>query len=183
MSKDKHVLHGSLDNLIAFHKGDQISDWLLAYVVNAATRGKITEHGRNLWLIPTNLYRQATLDQQEKADQEARRRKKKKLPSVPGPASPSIKKSDCIPLTNYLPKTEAELKRRLSRIAEYGPLFPMPPHPRAVTDVHGIGVDSNRNADCAFCGSIFVRKRCDAKYCSKKCRQSAYRQRQKRGAK
>jgi hypothetical protein len=175
--KDKHHQYGSLENLIAFHNGEQLTDWLLAYVVNAATRGHITEHGQNLWLIPKNVYERATRDQQKKADREARRQKKKKLPRVPGPASPSIQKGDCIPLTNYLPKTDAELKRRLLRISEYGPLFPMPPHPGTVTHVHGIGVASNRNADCAFCGSIFVRKRCDAKYCSKKCRQAAYRQR------
>ena len=91
-------------NCIAFHKGDLVPDWVLEHIVDAATRGHITEAGRKLWLIPINVNEQAKRDQQAKADREAKRRRRRKLDCKPGPASPSIKKSDCIPLSSFLPK-------------------------------------------------------------------------------
>ena len=39
---------------------------------------------------------------------------------------------------------------------------------------------SIRNADCSFCGSNFVRKRRDTKYCTKTCRQACYRARKQK---
>ena len=169
--------HVSL-NCIAFYKGDQISDWLLRYIVNAAYRGQISEAGKNLWLIPIKVYEKATRDQQAKADAEARRRRKRGQPCNPGPAAPSIKKRDCIPLTSFLPKTEEERKRRNQQFAESGPLVPMPPHPKTVTPVRDIEQPNNRNS-CGSCGESLAHRRKGAKYCSKACKQAAFRARTK----
>jgi hypothetical protein len=49
---------------IAFHKGDQLEDWLLEYLINAASRGKITEAGKRLLLIPVDGYEKARRKQQ-----------------------------------------------------------------------------------------------------------------------
>ena len=162
---------------IAFYKGEQISDHLLDWVVELATYGYITEAGKRLYLIPIKLYEQACRDQQAKADEYARRRRKTEPGFKSGPASPSIKKSDCVPLTSFLPKKVAGNKVRLCENRVLSPLIPRPSD-GANRNARTLGhVDVKRNATCLHCDEIFEPKRSDAKHCSKACKQAAYRHR------
>ena len=162
---------------IAFYKGDQVSDHILDWVIELATYGYITEAGKNLYLIPIKLYEQARRDQQAKADEHAKRMRKKGLPCNPGPASPSIKKWDCIRLTSFLPKKGAESRARLCQSRVLSPLITRLPggaNRNAGTLVH---IDANRNAICLNCGDVLTAKRGNTKYCDKACKQAAYRTR------
>jgi len=177
MTDDEALTVGAPLNCIAFYKGDLLPNWLLEYVVNAAARGYITEAGRKLWLIPISVYERAERGQQAKADREAKRRRKKGLPCSPGPASPSIRKKDCIPLSSFLPPNRRQRRLRLSRINDSGPLFSIPPETVSVTPVYRIGKADKRNANCHRCGASLAVKRRGAKYCGPSCKQAEYRTR------
>ncbi len=162
-------------NCIAFYKGDLLPDWVLEYIVNAATRGHITEAGRNLWLIPIKVYEQAKNDQQAKADQEGRRRRKKESNFRSGPAGPSIKKWECVPLTSFLPKKRSQRKGRLRQNRVSIPLFSMPPRGVNRNACTRHQSTNKRNANCHYCDVSMGPKRRDAKYCSNACKQAAHR--------
>lgn len=162
---------------IAFYRGSQISDNVLAWVLELATNGYITEAGMGLYLIPIKLYEQAKRDQQAKADEYARRRRKIEPNFKSGPASPSIKKWDCIPLTSFLPEYYCVTGPGNRRNHDSKVLIPMPlerDNRYASTLAKG---SANRNGNRCPCGSSLAGKRHDAKYCSAKCRQAAYRSR------
>jgi hypothetical protein len=162
---------------IAFYKGERISDHVLDWIVELATYGYITEAGKNLYLIPIKLYQQACRDQQAKADKHAKQRRKKKPNFKSGPASPSIKKSDCIPLTSFLPQKGAGNKVRLCESRVLSPLISRLPE-GANRNASTLGhVPVKRNGTCLHCGEVFEPRRSDAKYCSKACKQAAYRSR------
>jgi hypothetical protein len=163
---------------IAFHKGDQLEDWLLEYLINAASRGKITEAGKRLLLIPVDGYEKARRKQQAISDAEVRRLRKRGIKCTGGPASPRIRNSDCIPLTSFLPKNDQELELRLSQISEFGPLFSVYSGTKNVTPVDGIRFDANRNAKCPICSASLAGRRRGTKYCSDACKQIAYRDRE-----
>ena len=162
-------------NCIAFYKGDFVDDDVLAWAIELATYGYITEAGMSLYLIPIKAYEQASRDQQTKADEYARRRRKIEPKFKSGPAGPSIKKCDCIPLTSFLPEIYTVTRPRnrrnhVSRVLIPGPLEGT--NRNASTLAKG---STNRNANCPSCGSSLTGKRADAKYCSTACRQVAYR--------
>ena len=171
------ISHRTPLKCIAFYKGDQVSDHILDWVVELATYGYITEAGKNLYLIPIKLYEQACRDQQAKADEYARQRRKIDKGFKSGPASPSIKKWDCIPLTSFLPKKTSGKKARLCENRVLNPLITRLPgdtNRNAGTLGH---LCAKRNAKCLNCGAFMEAKRRDAKYCSTGCKQAAYRSR------
>ncbi len=164
-------------NCIAFLDGDRVPDSVLEEAVALAMGGYITTAGMRLYLIPLQVYQKAKQDQQAKADEYARCLRKKERGFKSGPASPSIKKWDCIPLTFFLPKKRGSKKARVCKNEESSPLIPRLPEGakrNASTLVH---VDVKRNATCPQCGESLALKRTDAKYCSKACKQAAYRSR------
>jgi len=99
-------------NLIAFHRGDLVPDWLLARAIDAAHRGHITAHGKRLYLIPTRVYEQANRDSIARIKAKPRKKNDKGPNLTPWP---EVQKRDCIPLPNYLPKNTAQLKARISQ--------------------------------------------------------------------
>ncbi len=162
-------------NCIAFLDGDRVPDSVLEEVVALAMGGYITAAGMRLYLIPAQAYEKATKDQQAKADEYAREKRKKEPGFMSRPASPSIKKWDCIPLTFFLPKKRGSKKARVCKNEESSALIPRLPEGakrNASTLVH---IDVKRNATCPQCGESLAQKRSDAKYCSKACKQAAYR--------
>ena len=160
---------------IAFHKGDQVSDHVLDWAIELATYGYITEFGKGLCLIPTKLYEQACRDQQAKADEYARQRRKIDKGFKSGPASPSIKKWGCIRLTSFLPKNDSRNKARLCPNRVLEPLITrLPGDTNRNADTLG-HLCAKRNAKCLNCGAFMGPKRRDAKYCSTGCKQAAYR--------
>ena len=162
-------------NCIAFLDGDRVPDSVLEEAVALATEGFITGAGMRLYLIPAQAYEKATKDQQAKADEYARSRRKYDPNLKPGPASPSIKKWDCIPLTFFLPKKRGSNKARVCENEESSPLIPRLPEGakrNASTLVH---IDAKRNATCPQCGESLAQKRRDAKFCCKACKQAAHR--------
>ena len=162
-------------NCIAFLDGDAVPAWILENAIASAVDGYITETGKHLYLIPTSLYEQATREQQSKADEYARIRRRFEPEFKSGPASPRIKKWHCIPLTSFLPKNCRSKKARVCKNEESSPLIPRLPEGakrNASTLVH---IDAKRNATCPQCGESLALKRTDAKYCSKACKQAAHR--------
>jgi len=162
-------------NCIAFLDGDRVPDSVLEEAVALAMGGYITTAGMRLYLIPLQVYQKAKQDQQAKADEYAKWRRKKEPGFKSGPASPSIKKWDCIPLTIFLPKKRGSKKAELCEFEESSVLIPRLPEGakrNASTLVH---IDAKRNGACPQCGESLAQKRSDAKYCSKACRQAAHR--------
>ena len=162
-------------NCIAFLDGDQVPDSVLEEAVALAMDGYITKAGMRLYLIPAQAYEKATRDQQARADEYARCLRKKEPGFKSGPAIPSIKKWDCIPLTFFLPKKRGSKKARVCKNEESSPLIPRLPEGakrNASTLVH---IDAKRNATCPQCGESLAQKRSDAKFCCKACKQAAHR--------
>jgi len=162
-------------NCIAFLEGDQVPDSLLEKAVALAIDGFITKAGMRLFLIPAQAYEKAMRDQQTKADEYATRRRKYDPDFKSGPASPSIKKWECIPLSSFLPKKCRSKKARVCKNEESSPLIPRLPEGakrNASTLVH---IDAKRNATCPQCGESLAQKRSDAKFCCKACKQAAHR--------
>ena len=165
-------------NLIAFHRGDLVPDWLLARAIDAAHRGHITAHGKRLHLIPTGVYEQANRESIARIKAKPRKKNDKGPNLTP---SPEGQKRDCIPLPNYLPKNTAQLKARL---CQYYGSDPAPIKGFRDANRNGKGVakgipktDLKRNANCVFCGISLAGKRRGSKYCDKNCKQQAYRSR------
>jgi len=169
------ILCSSPLNCIAFYKGDRVDDWVLELAVELATFGYITEAGRQLYLIPIKLYEQATRDQQAKADEYARQRRKKEPGFKSGPASPSIKKWDCIRLTSFLPKKGAEDRVRLRPNRTSSPLIPRAPWDTIRNACTKHQVPRNGNGICLNCDEVMTPKRKGAMYCGQACKQAAYR--------
>jgi len=173
------ISHRRPAKFIAFYKGDQITDHLLDWIIELATYGYITEAGKNLYLIPIKHYEQACRDQQAKADEYARRRRKTEPGFKSGPASPSIKKWNCIRLTRFLPKKTSGNRVTLCENRVLDPLTARLPR----TAIHNAGsrlqVPHKRNARCHFCEEVMPPKRRGAKYCGQACKQAAYRAREK----
>ncbi len=161
-------------NVIAFHRGDLVPDWLLARAIDAAHRGHITAHGKRLHLIPTRVYEQA--NRESIARIKARPRKKNdKGPNLT--PWPEVQKRECIPLPNYLPKNTAQLKARLCQYYVSSPHKQRAVEALKATHVPmGQPVDKG-NAGCLACGAFLAGKRSDAEYCDKNCKQQAYRNR------
>ncbi len=162
-------------NCIAFLDGDRVPDSVLEEAVALAIDGNITKAGMRLYLIPTQAYEKATKDQQDKADEYAKRRRKYDPDFKSGPASPSIKKWNCIPLSSFLPKRSGSKKAKLCKNEESSLLIPRLPEGakrNASTLVH---IDAKRNGACPQCGESLAQKRSDSNYCSKACKQAAYR--------
>ena len=88
-------------DVIAFHQGIEIPSWMLARMIDAATRGHITPDGEKIFLIPRKTYEQAKKES-VKAIREYARKNKKRIPKNPKPG-PSIKKSQCLTLRSYFP--------------------------------------------------------------------------------
>ena len=82
-------------SVLAFYRGAEVPDWVLARVIDAATRGFITSAGMHLYLIPAEFFVRATREAVDRAKKPKDRTKK---------FAPHIRKRDCIPLSNYLPK-------------------------------------------------------------------------------
>ena len=175
--KDESIPDGRPLNCIAFYKGDRVPDWVLEQAVELATCGYITEAGKRLYLIPIRVYEQAQRDQQAKADEEARRRRKKEPNFRSGPAGASIKKWDCIPLSSFLPKTRGRKKSKLCQNRVSNPRLPRLPKGASRNACTRYQVPSKGNAACLHCGELMVPKRRDAKYCGKACKQAAFRSR------
>lgn len=163
-------------NCIAFYKGERISDHILDWAIELATYGYITEAGKQLYLIPINLYKQATRDQQAKADEYARLRRRYEPNFKSGPASPSIKKWDCITLKSFLPDKSSGSRARLCESRVLSPLIPRPPGGTNRNAGSRHQVHPNRNAICLYCDEVMTPKRKDAKYCGQACKQAAYRE-------
>ena len=162
-------------NCIAFYKGDRVDDWILELAVEMATLGYITEAGRKLYLIPNKLYEQARRDQQTKADDYARMRRKTEPGFKSGPASPSVKKSDCIPLTSFLPKKGDRSRARLRPNRVSSPPVSRVPEGACGNACTKHPVLHNGNAECHYCFELMTRKRRGAMYCGNACKQAAYR--------
>ena len=153
---------------VAFYKGDLVPGWVLTQAIELAKHNYITDAGRELLLIPTARYEQAKLEAQERVDEENRRRPKNaKMKTTT--ASPQIKKWDCLPLSSFLGKPTG-LKNYVS-----SPMFSGPPEELAVTHVGYLRGTDNCNKSCLNCGSDISRKRANAKYCSKACKQMSFR--------
>ena len=168
------ISYRSRTKCIAFHKGGRVPDDVLDWVIELATYGYITEAGKNLYLIPIKLYEQACREQQAKADEHARRKRKSDPKFKSGPASPSIRKWDCIPLTSFLPKKDAGNNVRLGENRVLSPLIPRPPEGDN-RNASTLGqVDAKRNAFCP-CGESLSHRRKGTKYCDNRCKQAAYR--------
>ena len=176
MSGNAYVENPVILDCIAFYDGLRVSDGDLEDVVELAIDGFITKAGQRLYLIPRQVYEQATRDQQAKADEYARKRRKWDPGFKSGPASPSIKKWDCIPLTNFLPKKGHSRGPRLCENEESMPLIPRLPEGVKRNPCTAVQIIDNSNGFCR-CGDSLKHKRSDAKYCSKACKQAAYRQR------
>ncbi len=170
------LLYSSPLNCIAFYKGDRVDDWVLELAVEMARFGYITEAGKGLYLIPAKLYEKATRDQQAKADEYAKRRRKIEPGFRSGPASPSIKKWDCIRLTSFLPKKDDGNTVRLRPNRVSSPLIPWPPEGTNRNAGSRHTVPLNGNAICLYCDEVMTPKRKDAKYCGQACKQAAYRE-------
>lgn len=170
------ISHRKPVNCIAFYKGERISDHILDWAIELATYGYITEAGKQLYLIPINLYEQATRDQQAKADEYARLRRKYEPNFRSGPASPSIKKWDCIPLTSFLPKKGTGSRPRLCQNRVLSPLIPRAPGGiiRNACTRHQVPIKGN--AICLYCPELLTGKRRGTKYCRQACKQAAYRE-------
>ena len=166
---------GPRHNCIAFYKGELVDDDVLTWAIELATYGYITEAGMDLYLIPIKLYEQATREQQAKADEYARRRRKVEPNFKSGPASPSIKKWDCIPLKSFLPEIYCVTKPRNRRTHDSKVLVPRPLEGVNRNACTVAPPSTNRNGICLYCQSGFAGKRRDANYCSSKCRQAAHR--------
>ena len=158
---------GIRHNCIAFYKGELVDDDVLIRVIEYATHGYITEAGMNLYLIPVKVYEQAKRDAIERVKPED----KNKEPW------PSVRKTDCIPLTSFLPENYCVTKPRNRRTHDSKVLMPRPLEGTNRNACTLAQVTVNRNANCPSCGSSLSKKRRDAKYCSSKCRQVAYRSR------
>jgi len=165
-------------NLIAFHRGDVVPDWVLARAIDAAHRGHITARGKQLHLISLKFYEQANRDSVAKIKAAGRRRNGNKRNLTPWP---EVQKVDCIPLPNYLPKNTVQLKARL---CQYYDSDPAPVNGFRDANRNGKGVATgmpktgfNRNADCLFCGISLAGKRHGSRYCDTNCKQQAYRSR------
>lgn len=162
---------------IAFFNGDPVPMSILDEAVACAREGYITEAGMRLYLIPRKHYENAQRIQQAKADEYARRRRKKDPGFKSGDASPSIKISDCISLSSFLPKDAGSEKARLCESSPMSPLIPRLPQGVKRNAHREHCVLTKRNASCLNCGEILIGKRSDAKYCSKACKQADYRMR------
>ena len=146
---------GPQHDCIAFYKGELVDDDVLAWILELAVNGYITEAGMSLYLIPKAVYDQA----------------KRKAPF------PSVKKKDCIPLRNFLPKMYSVTKPSNRRNSDSKPLYQRPPeYPTRNAGAPGRG-RHKRNKTCLICGSLLQTQRAGAKYCSKGCKQAAYRAR------
>ncbi len=175
MKKDAPFREITTLNCIAFLDGDQVPDSVLEEAVALALDGFITKVGMRLYLIPAQAYEKATKVQQAKADEYAKRRRKYDPDFKSGPASPSIKKWNCIPLSSFLPKNCRSKKARVCKNDESSPLIPRLPEGakrNAGTLVH---IDVSRNATCPQCGESLAQKRSDPKFCCKACKQAAHR--------
>ena len=161
-------------NVIAFHRGDLVPGWLLARAIDAAHRGHITAHGKQLHLIPTRVYEQANRDSVARIKARPRKKNDKGPNLTPWP---EVQKRNCIPLPNYLPKNTVQLKARISQY------YVSTPHEqRAVEALKATHVpmgqpEDKGNASCLACGASLAGKRSDAEYCDKNCKQQAYRTR------
>ena len=162
-------------NCITFYHGDQVGDSVLEKAVSLAIDGFITEAGRNLYLIPIKHHEKAIRDQQAKADEYARRRRKIETGFKSGPAGPSIKKWDCISLTSFLPKKVRRSRGRLCQTRASHPLIPRLPEGTTRNASTLVQVSAKGNGACASCGGSMGLKRKDAKYCSSACKQAAHR--------
>jgi hypothetical protein len=178
LAKIREHLTGTIDEggpdlgIRAYYKGDRVPDWLLARVIDAAHRGHITIAGRNLQLIPDKTWEKAV----KKSEQKIKRSKIDKTNKTPWP---EVRKNQCLPLTSYLPPSEAERKARLSN---YYVL-----RPREIRAGEGDKCNAGtslcppsdsvnkRNNSCLACGESLARKRRGAKHCDAACKQRYYR--------
>jgi len=159
--------HPSL-NIIAFYQGFAVSDWTLARVIEAASRGKITVAGMRLYLIPIRVYEKAKRDSVARIKARPKKKNRKAPNQIPWP---EVRKSDCIPLSSFLPKTRNQKKATKPQI------YVSNPHEqRAAEELKGTHVGYPRvNAkgyeSCLNCGTDLTSKRRGARYCDRKCKQ------------
>ena len=104
-------------DVIAFHDGVEIPRWMLAKMIDAATRGYITPAGEKLFLIPVKTYAQAKRDSIARIKSKPRRRDENKPSRIPWP---EIRKRDCFQLKCYLspagatkPENQSQRPRKL----------------------------------------------------------------------
>ena len=161
-------------NLIAFHRGDVVPDWLLARAIDAAHRGHITARGKQLHLISLKFYEQANRNSVAKIKALGRRRNGNRRNLTPWP---EIQKVDCIPLPNFLPRNTAQLRARLSQYYVSSPHEQRAPGELKATLVPRGQPEDKGNANCLACGTSLAGKRRGSKYCDKNCKQQAYRKR------
>jgi hypothetical protein len=153
-------------SVLAFYKGAQVPDWVLARVIDAATRGFITTAGMRLYLIPTGSFERASREAVNRAKYPKNRKKK---------FSPHIRKRDCIPLSNYLPKKRDKGKATKRQNPISNPHEQRAVEAVCVTPVHRHGSEHKGNGSCLSCDAKLVGKRRGAKYCDRACKQRAFR--------
>lgn len=161
-------------SVMAFHQGILLPDWVLGRMIDAATRGYITEAGKRMLLIPTKTYDQANKESVERIKAAPRIRKNGKKRSFTMPW-PEVQKRDCLALSDYLPEAVPTETRNQC--------FDPAPHKgfrAAIRNGRGVAKgkpknDRIRNANCLSCGSPLVHKRCGAKFCDVNCKQKFHR--------
>lgn len=139
---------------VAFYPGSSgtlIPDIVLANIINAAMRGKVTEAGKKLMLVPDKRHGQT-----DAAGLRAMRR---------------VRKSECIPLQRIVPKPRCHAKAK--SVPGNKGLQP------ARTPNQGLGARSDSEAisrdTCEQCGESISHMRKGTKYCSARCRKRASR--------
>lgn len=155
-------------SVMAFHQGIRIPDWILARMIDAATRGYITGAGMQLLLIPTSTYKKAKRDSVARIKAAPRRKNGKKRNLTPWP---EIKKTDCLALCDYLPMPgPTEHQKQCFDPAPIKGLRGVNGNCKGVAKVSPkTGI--NRNAKCVSCRASLAGKRSDAKFCCSACRQ------------
>ena len=100
-------------DVIAFYEGIEVPSWMLARMIDAATRGHITPAGKKIFLIPRKAYVQAKKDSVRNIRESARKRRVR-IPKNPTPG-PSIQKSQCLTLHSYFPPEGATKRENQSQ--------------------------------------------------------------------
>ena len=152
------------DKFIAFHNGRLISDHILENIIYAALRGKMTESGESLLLIP---------------DPRIGRPDESGLYKMR-----SVKKSQCITLKKYVHEF-----RKSSGVTDIGKWATFTPcqiralRGKTTPNMSPLGTGTNSTNSsiirdkCRVCSRDISCKRKGAKFCGSTCRQRAFRSR------
>ena len=154
-------------NILSFCRGDPVPDWLLARAIDAASRGKITSVGMELYLIPVWVYVRAEKEAVVRATAYA---KNHKTTTTTRPA-PTIKTSDCTQLSQLLPNKRNQKKATNRKYDVSTSMISRPPEAITVTPLPCYREAIKCDRSCLACGANLGGKRSDAKFCNATCRQ------------